>query len=61
MCKHIQCIEYLIYTQRTETSNYLVENKSIEIPLVVASECGLGRYQHFLNPEQVEKLGQRRL
>ena len=30
-------------TQGSETSQYLKEEKSIEIPLVAASESGLGR------------------
>ena len=38
--------EYIVYerqTQGTETSKYLKESKSTEIPLVVASESGVAQ------------------
>ena len=34
-------------TEGTETSKYLQEKKSIETPLVVASECGLAQTYRF--------------
>ena len=46
-------------TQGSETSQYLKEEKSIEIPIVAASEMGLGRIviiyllaEHFGKSEQ---------
>jgi hypothetical protein len=34
-------------TEGTETSKYLQERKSIETPLVVASECGIAQTYRF--------------
>ena len=43
-------------TQGTETSKYLEEKKSIEIPLVVASERGTGQQQYWDNLNSLERL-----
>ena len=47
-------------TQGSETSQYLKEEKSNEIPKVAASEIGVGRLViAYLLAEQVGKLGHR--
>ena len=47
-------------TQGSETSQYLKEEKSNEIPIVAASEIGLGRLVIiYLLDEQVGKLEHR--
>ena len=43
-------------TQGTETSKYLEEKKSIEIPLVVASESGRGQRPIMNNQNSLESL-----
>ena len=43
-------------TQGTETSTYLEEKKSIEIPLVVASESGIGQRPIMNNQNSLESL-----
>ena len=43
-------------TQGTETSKYLEEKKSIEIPLVVASESGGGQRPIMNNQNSLESL-----
>ena len=42
-------------TQGTETSKYLEERTSIETPLVVASESGLGQWPSFKNRNVLER------
>ncbi len=42
-------------TQGTETSQYLQEKKSTEIPLVVASERGLGQWPSIKNRNVLER------
>ena len=43
-------------TWRTETSKYPEEKKSIETPLVVASENGIGQQLSLDNSNSLEKL-----
>ena len=48
--------KFIEATRRTETSKYPEEKKSIEIPLVVASESGIGQRPIMNNQNSLESL-----
>jgi hypothetical protein len=55
----VSCTEYIgcrRQTRGTETSQYLEEKTSTEIPLVVASERGTGQWSIEEKPSSLERL-----
>ena len=53
---HSEYIALVKRTRGTETSKYLEEKTSTEIPLVVASERGPGQWLGLINQNSLERL-----